>query len=60
MLQPLTFAVLKDTIKEKGGMNMQHITIHLKDRFPFLGEAGKDPVLTTYLPYNMTEMNRQD
>lgn len=39
---------------------MQHITIHLKDRFPFLGEEGKDPVLTTYLPYNMTEMNRQD
>lgn len=39
---------------------MKHIIVHLKDRFPFLGEDGKDPVLTTYLPYNMTEMNRQD
>jgi acetyl esterase/lipase len=39
---------------------MQHITIHLKDHFPFLGENGCDPLLTTYLPYNMTEMKRQD
>ena len=35
-------------------------TYHLKDRFSFLGEDGRDPLLTTYLPYNMTEMNRQD
>ncbi len=34
--------------------------LHLKERFPFLGENGCDPVLTVYLPYNMTEMNRQD
>ena len=35
-------------------------TYHLKDRFSFLGQDGRDPMLTTYLPYNMTEMNRQD
>lgn len=39
---------------------MQNIEIHLKERFPLLGEDGKDPVLTTYLPYNMSQMNRQD
>ncbi len=39
---------------------MNHQVIHLKNHFPFLGEAGKDPLLTTYLPYNMTEMKRQD
>lgn len=39
---------------------MTHELIHLKDRFPFLGEEGQDPTLTTYLPYNMTEMKRQD
>lgn len=39
---------------------MTHEIIHLKDRFPFLGEEGRDPILTTYLPYNMTEMKRQD
>ena len=39
---------------------MIHEVVHLKDRFPFLGEDGKDPLLTTYLPYNMVEMNRQD
>lgn len=39
---------------------MQHTTVHLKDHFPFLGENGCDPLLTTYLPYNMTEMKRQD
>ena len=27
--------------------------IHLKDSFPFLGEDGRDPVLTTYLPQRM-------
>lgn len=39
---------------------MTHITLHLKEQFPFLGQNGCDPTLTTYLPYNMTEMNRQD
>lgn len=39
---------------------MIHEVIHLKDHFPFLGEDGKDPRLTLYLPYNMVEMNRQD
>ncbi len=39
---------------------MNHQVIHLKDHFPILGEDGKDPRLTTYLPYNMVEMNRQD
>ena len=34
--------------------------LHLKDRFLFLEETGCDPVLELYLPYNMTEMNRQD
>ena len=34
--------------------------LHLKDRFSFLEETGCDPVLELYLPYNMTEMNRQD
>ena len=29
--------------------------IHLKDYFPFLGEEGRDPVLTTYLPQRMGE-----
>ena len=34
--------------------------ILLKDKFPFLGENGKNPTLEVYLPYNMTEMNRQN
>ena len=39
---------------------MKNFEIHLKDHFPFLGEDGRDPVATAYLPYNMVEMNRQD
>lgn len=39
---------------------MRYEKINLKDSFPFLGEDGKDPVLTVYLPYNMTEMSRQN
>lgn len=39
---------------------MKHEVLHLKDRFPFLGENGCDPTLTIYLPFNLTEMNRQD
>lgn len=31
---------------------MIHQALHLKDRFPFLAEEGRDPTLTTYLPYN--------
>ncbi len=34
--------------------------IHLKERFPLLGEDGKDPILQTFLPYNMVEMKRQN
>lgn len=39
---------------------MRHETIHLKDVYPFLGEADADATLTLYLPYNMKAMNRQD
>ena len=39
---------------------MRCFEIHLKERFPFLGEDGKDPVLMAYLPYNMTEMKRSE
>lgn len=35
-------------------------TLHLKDRFPFLGEDGCDPVLKLYLQDNLTEMKRED
>jgi len=34
--------------------------LHLKDFYPFLDENGADPTLEIYLPYNMSEMNRQD
>lgn len=34
--------------------------IHLKDRFAFLGENGRDPVLDMILPYNSVEMGRQN
>ena len=34
--------------------------IHLKDYFPFLGENGCDPTLTTYIQYNMTEMKQEN
>lgn len=39
---------------------MKSEILHLKDHFPFLGEAGRDPLLEINLRYNMTEMNRQD
>ena len=39
---------------------MLHEQIHLKDHFPFLGENQCDPLLTSYLPYNMSEMKRQE
>ncbi len=35
-------------------------TLHLKDIFPCLGLNDADPTLDLYLPYNMTDMNRQD
>lgn len=39
---------------------MKNFIIHLKDIFPFLGEDGRDPYVTAYLPYNMKEMGRED
>ena len=39
---------------------MKHELIHLKDTFPFLGDNGCDPTVEVILPYNMTEMGRQD
>lgn len=35
-------------------------TIHLKDSFPFLGEDGLDPILTTYIQENMIKMGREN
>ena len=35
-------------------------TIALKDRFPFLGDNGKNPDVTVYLPDPMAEMKRED
>ena len=39
---------------------MRYEVIHLKERFPFLGENGCDPILEIYLPYNMPEMKREN
>ncbi len=39
---------------------MKYEKLHLKDYYPFLGENGCDPTVEIYLPYNMTEMNRQN
>ena len=39
---------------------MRYEVLHLKDRFPFLGENGCDPTLEVYLPQIMTEMGRHD
>lgn len=39
---------------------MLHKVIELKNYFDFLGDDGKNPTLTLYLPYNMVEMNRQN
>ena len=38
---------------------MRNFVIHLKDYFPCLGEEGRDPYVTAYLPYNMKEMGRE-
>ncbi len=34
--------------------------LFLKDIYSFLGENGANPTLEIYLPYNMTEMNREN
>lgn len=39
---------------------MQSEVIHLKNRFPFLDENGRDPTLEIYLPRNLTEMGWVD
>ena len=39
---------------------MKHEVLHLKDYYPFLGEDGCDPTVEIYLPYNMTEMHREN
>lgn len=38
---------------------MNHERLHLNQIYPFLGDEGRDPILETYLPYNMTEMHRE-
>lgn len=39
---------------------MKRGTIYLKEHFSFLGENDANPRLDYYLPYNMTEMGRQN
>jgi acetyl esterase/lipase len=39
---------------------MKIIDINLKDEYAFLGEDGRNPTLTCYLPYNLVEMGRAD
>ena len=39
---------------------MRSFQVHLKEHFAFLGENGCDAVLEAYLPYNMTEMGREN
>ncbi|MBQ8769003.1 MAG: alpha/beta hydrolase [Oscillospiraceae bacterium] len=39
---------------------MLHETFHLKKIYPALADLSNDPTLTTYLPYNLSEMGRQD
>lgn len=39
---------------------MIHKTLELKNYFDFLGASSDNPTLDIYLPFNMTEMNRQD
>ena len=39
---------------------MIHEKFELKDFYPFLAENGANPILETYLPYNMTEMHREN
>lgn len=39
---------------------MKTETIHLKEMYPFLGENGCDPTVDIYLPFNLTEMHREN
>lgn len=39
---------------------MRYEKIPLKEKFTFLGEAGRDPVMEIDLPCNMPEMKRRD
>lgn len=39
---------------------MRCFKVNLKDEFAFLGENGRDPWVECYLPYNMSEMKRED
>ena len=39
---------------------MKHEVLHLKDYYPFLGGDNCDPTVEAYLPYNMTEMHREN
>ena len=39
---------------------MKYEVLHLKDYYPFLGEDGCDPTVEVYLPFNMTEMHREN
>ena len=39
---------------------MRNEIIHLKDRFPFLGENDCDPTLELFLPRNLAEMGWED
>lgn len=37
---------------------MRYEVLHLKDRFPFMGENGCDPTLELYIPENIQELDR--
>ncbi len=39
---------------------MRHEIIHLKEKYPFLGENGCDPTVEIFLPDNLAEMQRQN
>lgn len=39
---------------------MHYEIIHLKDRFPVLGQEGRDPTVEIYLPYHLSEMQRDE
>ena len=39
---------------------MKFDVVYLKDRFPFLGENGRNPKISIYLPDPLTEMGRDD
>lgn len=39
---------------------MRYECLHLKEYYEFLGSNGADPTLELYLPFNMTEIGRED